>query len=74
MKKELIGNVIYEYIEKLFPELAPKICGMMVDLPYTELINSTKTLESLEAKVRIAHEMLLKCLGAAELQKITVEV
>jgi hypothetical protein len=37
-KKELIGNTIYKHVEKLVGEMkAPKITGMLIDLPEAEL-------------------------------------
>jgi hypothetical protein len=38
-KKDLIGNSIYETVEKMIgTEKAPKITGMIIDLPDNELI------------------------------------
>jgi hypothetical protein len=36
--KEIIGNTIYKHVEKLVGESkAPKITGMLIDLPEIEL-------------------------------------
>ena len=37
-KKEIIGNTIYKHVEKLVGESkAPKITGMLIDVPEIEL-------------------------------------
>jgi hypothetical protein len=37
-KRELIGNMIYDHIERIVgQETAPKLCGMVIDLPPEEL-------------------------------------
>lgn len=37
-KKDIVGNIIYKHVEKLVgPEKAPKITGMLIDLPDAEL-------------------------------------
>lgn len=54
-KKNLIGNEIYEYIEKLVPEVAaPKITGMLLDLPMNDLIYAVTSHEALVDKVEKA--------------------
>ncbi len=58
-KKEFIGNVIYEKVEALIgSEKAPKITGMIIGLSDSELYQAVNTLSSLEAKVKMADEML----------------
>lgn len=58
-RSDLIGNAIYEYVEKLIgAEFAPKITGMIIDLPDIELIPSVSTLENLTAKVVDGHALL----------------
>ncbi len=55
----MIGNAIYEYIEKLIgSEAAPKITGMIIDLTDLELIPAVSTLENLKVKVRDANILL----------------
>lgn len=37
-KKEIVGNTIYKHVEKIVGEpKAPKITGMLIDLPEAEL-------------------------------------
>ena len=37
-KKEIVGNTIYKHVEKLVGDSrAPKITGMLIDLPELEL-------------------------------------
>jgi hypothetical protein len=37
-KKDMVGNTIYKHVEKLVGEMkAPKITGMLIDLPEAEL-------------------------------------
>jgi len=37
-KKEIVGNTIYKHVEKIAGEMkAPKITGMLIDLPEIEL-------------------------------------
>ena len=46
VRRELIGNVIFEYIEKAAgTERAPKLTGMIIDLPEFELYRSILTYE-----------------------------
>jgi len=60
-KKELIGDFIYTYIEKLSDEnSAPKITGMIIDLSEQDLIESVKTLASLKEKVDEGKKLLLE--------------
>ncbi len=59
VRRELIGNAIYEKIEKLIgSEAAPKVTGMIIDLTEIELIPAISTLENLKAKVRDANILL----------------
>jgi len=58
-RRDLIGNAIYEYVEKLIGvEFAPKITGMIIDLPDIDLIPTVSTLENLTAKVMDGHALL----------------
>lgn len=60
-KKELIGNTIYKHVEKLVGESkAPKITGMLIDLPEVELNFSIVTWSEFEAKVLSALQMISK--------------
>lgn len=58
-KKELIGNTIYKHVEKLVGEQkAPKITGMLIDLPEVELNFSIVTWAEFEGKVLSALQMI----------------
>ena len=58
-RRDLIGNQIYEHIEKLIgSEEAPKITGMIIDLNDIELIPAVSTIENLSEKVRDAYNLL----------------
>ncbi len=58
-KRELIGNVIYEHVERIAgPMKAPKLTGMIIDLPNSELFDAIATFESLDQKVSIANSLL----------------
>lgn len=58
-RRNLIGNAIYETIEKLVgAENAPKVTGMIIDLNDLEMIPAVSTLENLKIKVRDAHTLL----------------
>mmetsp|Transcript_33200 Transcript_33200/g.32605 ORF Transcript_33200/g.32605 Transcript_33200/m.32605 type:complete len:143 (-) Transcript_33200:42-470(-) len=58
-KREKIGEEIYSYVlEKAGEESAPKITGMIIDLPFHDLINSVQTYEGLEDKIREGLELL----------------
>ncbi|CDW81947.1 polyadenylate-binding cytoplasmic and nuclear [Stylonychia lemnae] len=60
-RKELIGNNIYETVERLAGiDKAPKITGMLIDLQEFELNKAVATLQNLEQKVTMASQMLKK--------------
>lgn len=62
-RRELIGNAIYETVEKVIgTEAAPKITGMIIDLSDLDLIPAVSSLESLSAKVREAYNLLQQIL------------
>lgn len=54
-QKNRIGEFIYAYVEKSITkdpdEVAPKITGMIIDLPVRDLIDSVRTLAGLRQKV-----------------------
>ena len=58
-KKELIGDLIYNYIERLTNEdMAPKITGMILDLEEKDLQDAIKSLKSLTDKVNEGKKLL----------------
>lgn len=60
-KQDLIGNLIYEYVEEfLGEEDAPKLTGMIIDLPDGEQGQSILTLNQLKLKLQIGLDLLRK--------------
>ncbi|CAI2360803.1 unnamed protein product [Moneuplotes crassus] len=58
-KREKIGEEIYSYVlEKAGDESAPKITGMIIDLPFDDLISSIQTYGGIEDKIREGLELL----------------
>ena len=58
-KREKIGEEIYNYVlEKAGDEAAPKITGMIIDLPFNDLINSVQTWEGLQEKIQEGLDLL----------------
>ena len=58
-KKEMVGNTIYKYVEKLVGEnKAPKITGMLIDLPEVELNYSVATWTNFFQKVQSAFNLI----------------
>lgn len=54
-KKDIIGNTIYKHVEKLVGDKrAPKITGMLIDLPEAELNYSISQWNFFEQKVMSA--------------------
>ncbi len=55
----MIGNAIYEQVEKIVGSTAaPKITGMIIDLDDMELIPAVSTLENLTMKAKDANTLL----------------
>jgi len=64
-KREQVGTTIFKYVEKLVGEqLAPKITGMLIDLPLAELNYSVSTYQLLQAKVHSAYSLLMQTRAA----------
>lgn len=58
-KKEIVGNTIYKHVEKLVGEMrAPKITGMLIDLPEAELNYSISQWVHFEQKVMSALQLI----------------
>lgn len=58
-KKDIVGNAIYKHVEKLVGEQkAPKITGMLIDLPEVELNYSIVKWAEFEQKVLSALQMI----------------
>jgi len=68
-RKDMIGNVIYEYIERIAGvEKAPKLTGMIIDLPEAELFEAVGTYDRLDQKIKVATDLLLKTQAEQECQ------
>lgn len=60
-KREMIGNIIFEHVEKIAGTLkAPKLTGMVIDLPDGELFDAISTYEKLDQKIKVATTMLIE--------------
>ena len=58
-KKEMVGNAIYKHVEKLVgDQRAPKITGMLIDLPEAELNFSISQWNHFEQKVMSALQLI----------------
>lgn len=59
LKREKIGEEIYNYVlQKVGEESAPKITGMIIDLPFQDLITSIQSLEGLQEKIQEGLDLL----------------
>lgn len=58
-KREKIGEEIYNYVlEKAGDESAPKITGMIIDLPFSDLLSSVQTWDGLQEKIQEGLDLL----------------
>ena len=58
-KKDIVGNTIYKHVEKIVGESkAPKITGMLIDLPEAELNFSVSKWANFEQKVMSAFQLI----------------
>jgi Poly-adenylate binding protein, unique domain len=58
--KTQIGEFIYEYVEKIAGEdKAPKITGMLIDLPLPEIISYLQDFNKLNIKINEANSLLM---------------
>ena len=58
-KKNIVGNTIYPHVERLVgPQKAPKITGMLIDLPEVELNYSIYKWYEFESKVMSAYNLI----------------
>ena len=58
-RREKIGEEIYNYVlQKAGEESAPKITGMIIDLPYQDLIVSIQSWEGLQEKIQEGLDLL----------------
>lgn len=57
--KQFVGEFIYEYVEKFVgEEMAPKITGMLIDLPLEEIKGYLYDFYKLQQKIFEAREIL----------------
>ena len=57
--KDLVGNAIYQFVVTLAGEQhAPKITGMLIDLPLDEIRDYLKDFQKFEKKVQQARTLL----------------
>ena len=59
-KKNYIGEKVYPVAEGLFPEHAPKITGMIIDMPEREIKDTISSLENVVTKIKFAYQLLNK--------------
>ena len=58
-KRESIGDMIYDFIQKETDEKkAPQITGMILDLPIEDLISSLTTFKGLQEKIKEGLDLL----------------
>ena len=68
--KLLIGEFIYEYVEKMIgEEKAPKITGMLIDLPHDEIKGYLYDFFKLQQKVQEANEVLNSIASQEQLEQ-----
>lgn len=59
LRREKIGEEIYNFVlQKAGEESAPKITGMIIDLPYQDLIGSIQSWEGLQEKIQEGLDLL----------------
>ncbi len=52
-QKQMLGERLYPLIQQMYPDLAGKITGMLLEIDNSELIRTLESRESLKAKVRV---------------------
>lgn len=57
-QKQIIGEKLFRVVEKMYPDIAGKITGMLLEIDNTELIHMIENKESLKAKVEEAIAVL----------------
>jgi polyadenylate-binding protein len=50
-QKQLLGERLFPLIQSMYPELAGKITGMLLEIDNSELLHMLESRESLKAKV-----------------------
>lgn len=58
--KDSVGNLIYDYVHMIIgPEKAPKITGMLIELPVSQIREIMNSFEALQMKVTEANHLLM---------------
>ena len=52
-QKQMLGERLFPLIQRMYPDLAGKITGMLLEIDNSELLHMLESNESLEAKVRL---------------------
>lgn len=50
-QKQILGERLFPLIQRMYPDLAEKITGMLLEINNSELLNMLESKESLETKV-----------------------
>lgn len=67
MKKQMIGTAIFKYVTNMVTsDFAPKITGMIIDLPIGELNFAVSTYETLVFKCKSAVQLLVETRNLSE--------
>lgn len=56
--KDQVGTVLYEYIQQIVGAKAPKVTGMLIDLPIEDIKHVMQDWSLLNTRVQQAHELL----------------
>lgn len=68
-RKQMIGTLIFRYVTNLVTdEFSPKITGMIIDLPMSDLNYSVSTFETLHIKVKSAVQLLVDTKNMSQIQ------
>lgn len=57
-QKQILGARLFPYVEKMYPDLAGKITGMLLEIDTSELLHMIEDQESLRAKIEEAIAVL----------------
>ena len=64
-QKQMLGERLFPLIQGMYPDLAGKITGMLLEIDNSELLHMLESKESLEAKVNLLVENPLCWLWSA---------
>lgn len=56
--KEQVGTVLYEYIHQIVGNKAPKVTGMLIDLPIEDIKHVMQDYSLLNTRIQQASELL----------------